>query len=61
VLLLHRTMSHAEVVAGIKAALTAGAVSPDVVAVEARCHASERPPNTAVGPVRAAISMGFAG
>jgi hypothetical protein len=42
VLLLHRTMSHAEVVAGIKAALTVGAVSPDVVAVEARCHASEQ-------------------
>ncbi|TYQ09531.1 UNVERIFIED_ORG: transposase [Gordonia westfalica J30] len=36
VLLLHRTMPHAAVVAGIEAALRVGAISPDVVAVEAR-------------------------
>ncbi|MFB4319940.1 IS21 family transposase [Actinomadura sp. 21ATH] len=36
VLLLHRTMAHEHVVAGIAAALRVGALSPDVVAVEAR-------------------------
>ena len=36
VLLLHRHHSHADVVAGITAALLVGAVSPDVVAVETR-------------------------
>lgn len=40
VLLLHRSMRAADVVAGIRAALTIGAVSADVVAVEARLHAS---------------------
>lgn len=40
VLLLHRTMSHADVVGGIEAALRVGAVTADVVAVEARRHAS---------------------
>ena len=39
VLLLHRTMRPDDVVAGIRAALTVGAVSADVVAVEARLHA----------------------
>ncbi len=36
VLLLHRHHTHADVVAGITAALTVGALSPDVVAVETR-------------------------
>jgi Mu transposase-like protein len=40
VLLLHRRMPSAQVVAGIQAALTAGACSADVVAVEARKHAA---------------------
>lgn len=39
VLLLHRNMRAADVIAGIRAALTVGAVSADVVAVEARLHA----------------------
>lgn len=34
-------MAHADVAAGIETALRVGAVSPDVVAVEARRHASE--------------------
>ncbi|MEX5638188.1 Mu transposase domain-containing protein, partial [Parafrankia sp. FMc2] len=36
VLLLHRTMAHEHVVAGIASALTAGALTADAVAVEAR-------------------------
>ncbi|ODA90860.1 transposase [Leifsonia xyli subsp. xyli] len=40
VLLLHRSMTDADVVAGIAAALTVGAVTADVVAVEARRHAA---------------------
>ncbi|MGC0367648.1 hypothetical protein ABH922_005700 [Rhodococcus sp. 27YEA15] len=40
VLLLHRTMNADDVIAGIDAALTVGAVTADVVAVEARRHAS---------------------
>lgn len=39
VLLLHRSMRGVDVIAGIRAALTVGAVSADVVAVEARRHA----------------------
>lgn len=38
VLLLHRSMSAEDVIAGITAALTVGAVTADVVAVEARRH-----------------------
>ncbi|PZR87116.1 MAG: IS21 family transposase [Candidatus Nephthysia bennettiae] len=38
VLLLHRHHAHADVVAGITAAVGVGAVSPDVVAVETRKH-----------------------
>ncbi len=38
VLLLHRHHAHADVVAGITAALGVGAVSPDIVAVETRKH-----------------------
>jgi Mu transposase-like protein len=40
VLLLHRRMPPAQVIAGIQAALTAGSCSADVVAVEARKHAA---------------------
>ncbi|WP_431843626.1 IS21 family transposase [Calidifontibacter indicus] len=40
VLLLHRSMTAAEVIAGISAALSVGSVSADVVAVEARRHAN---------------------
>ncbi|MBM7803349.1 transposase [Curtobacterium luteum] len=40
VLLLHRGMRVADVIAAIRAALTVGAVTADVVAVEARLHAS---------------------
>ena len=40
VLLLHRSMRAVDVTAGIRAALTVGAVTADVVAVEARLHAS---------------------
>jgi transposase len=42
VLLLHRSLPAADVIAGIHAALSVGAVSADVVAVEARLHA-DRP------------------
>ncbi len=38
VLLLRRTMTTADVIAGTTAALTVGAVSADVVAVEGRRH-----------------------
>jgi hypothetical protein len=40
--LLHRHLGHAEVLAGVSAALAVGSVSPDVVAVEAR-KAAQRP------------------
>jgi hypothetical protein len=43
VLLLHRSMDEADIQAGIAAALRVGAVSADVVAVEARRHASSIP------------------
>ena len=43
VLLLHRRMPAAQVIAGITAALGAGSCSPDVVAVEARKHAAAAP------------------
>jgi transposase len=42
VLLLHRHLDHGDVVAGISAALAAGSVSTDVVAVEARKAAQRR-------------------
>ena len=45
VLLLHRHLAAADVVAGIGAALTVGSVSPDVVAVEARKAAAARGDN----------------
>lgn len=40
VLLLHRRMKHAHVIAGIRVTLEAGSVLPDVVAIEARKHAA---------------------
>ncbi len=43
VLLLHRSMEAEDIEAGISAALGVGAVSADVVAVEARRHASSIP------------------
>lgn len=43
VLLLHRTMAHEHVVAGIAAALQVGALTSDVVAVEARKAAQADP------------------
>lgn len=52
VLLLHRHLAHAEVIAGITAALTVGSVSSDVVAVEARKAAAQR--GTTPGEVFAA-------
>jgi transposase len=42
VLLLHRHLDHADVLAGITAALTLDSTSPDVVAVEARKAAQQR-------------------
>jgi hypothetical protein len=42
VLLLHRRMPAAQVIAGIHAALEAGSCSPDVVAIEARKHHRNR-------------------
>jgi transposase len=50
VLMLHRTMDAADVVAGIQAALTVGAVSADVVAVEARLHAARGGPESGRHP-----------
>jgi hypothetical protein len=46
VLLLHRRMAHEHVVAGIAAALRAGAMTADVVAMEARKAADAGPPVT---------------
>ena len=42
VLLLHRHLEHADVLAGISAALSVGSVNADVVAVEARKAAQQR-------------------
>lgn len=54
VLLLHRAMAADEVEAGLLAAVSVGAVSADVVAVEARLHTtSQRPP----GPVQTVIPL----
>ncbi len=56
VLLLHRHLSHTDVLAGITAALAVGTTSPDVVAVEARKaqHRQTRQPATAQHPDPAA-------
>lgn len=52
VLLLHRTMAHEHVVAGIAAALQVGALTSDVVAVEARKAAQADPqPATTTGRI----------
>ena len=42
VLLLHRHLDHADLLAGLRAALAVGSVSPDVVAVESRKAAQQR-------------------
>jgi hypothetical protein len=44
VLLTHRQLPHAAVIAGMTAALTAGSVDPEVVLVEARRAAEAAPP-----------------
>ena len=51
VLLLHRHHRHGDVVAGITAALSVGATSPDVVAVETRKHQhhTDHTDHTAIG------------
>jgi hypothetical protein len=50
VLLLHRRMAHEHVVAGIAAALRAGAMTADVVAMEARKAADADTPDAAAQP-----------
>jgi len=50
VLLLHRHASHADVVAGITAALAAGSSSPELVAIEARRAAATRRAGGTGGP-----------
>jgi hypothetical protein len=55
VLLLPRSMDAADIEAGISAALGVGAVSADVVAVEARRHAAG--PAAEVGPDRTVITV----
>jgi hypothetical protein len=64
VLLLHRSMTEADVMAGITAALRVGAVSADVVALEARRHAgpgganSDRHPSAhTVAPEHRVVSL----
>jgi hypothetical protein len=60
VLLLHRHLEHADVLAGITAALAVGSVSADVVAVEARKAAQRRgiqPPAQATPRSRQVISL----
>jgi len=64
VLLLHRSMTEADVVAGITAALQVGAVSADVVALEARRHAGtsganphRHPPAHTVAPEHRVVSL----
>lgn len=50
VLLLHRHMPREQVLTGIRAALTAGALTADVVALEARKAADTTIPTTTAGP-----------
>jgi hypothetical protein len=50
VLLLHRYTRHADVVAGLAAAVSVGATNADVVAVEGRRHASRPNPDTSDQP-----------
>jgi hypothetical protein len=49
VLLLHRHLTHAEVLAGITAALAVGSVNPDVVALEARKAGEQRTKPSSAG------------
>ena len=60
VLLLHRRLSRDAVLAGIRAALGAGSVSPDVVAIEARKHTAPTGATTGAttGPVPAPDAAG---
>ena len=51
VLLLHRRMPRASVLAGITAALCAGSISPELVAIEARKAANRGPSDPASTPV----------
>jgi hypothetical protein len=48
VLLLHRHMNHLDVLAGLTSAINVGAISADVVAVEARKHADNHLPNRSI-------------
>ena len=64
VLLLHRSMATEDIIAGITAALTVGAVTADVVAVEARRHEAlggsrlDRPlAEQSRGPERRVVSL----
>jgi hypothetical protein len=61
VLLQHRHQEHADVIAGITAALTVGSVNADVVAVEARKAAQQRggqpPPITATPRRQQVVSL----
>ncbi|WP_177000977.1 hypothetical protein [Streptomyces sp. cf386] len=62
VLLLHRRMSHDHVIAGIAAALRAGALTVDAVALEARRTAGrvtpgEAGPYTALGPFASPVAL----
>ena len=52
VLLLHRSLPADAVIAGITSALSVGAISPDVVALEARRHATHHTPTTLAATVR---------
>jgi len=58
VLLLHRSMRAADVVAGLEAALQVGAVTADVVTVEARQAAGLDTSTTKVGPAPVAAERG---
>ena len=61
VLLLHRRLPAAQVIAGITVALAAGSCSPDVVAVEARKHPAcpepAAPPWPAIAPRRSRAAV----
>ena len=55
VLLLHRSLPAETVIAGITSALSVGAISPDVVAVEARRHATTHTPTPAIPTRRGTV------
>lgn len=52
VLLLHRHLAHADVVAGLRAATASGACNADVVAIEARKANQARPQTAGASPAR---------